>query len=131
MGNKSSDIVESSNLIKKIKHNLFFLRNDRTSAKPIDVERTEQIFYINYLQEGMVIFDIGAHIGELTLLFSRFIGQKGQVHTFEASRETFERLKNVCESANRKNVILNHKAVPCPNNYSGLQCIAYQPDLNP
>jgi FkbM family methyltransferase len=47
----------------------------------------------------------------LTLLFSRFVGPHGQVHAFEASCDTFGRLKTVCELTNRKNVILNRGAV--------------------
>jgi FkbM family methyltransferase len=80
-------------------------------ATHVEVERAEWTFYIKYLREGMVVFDVGAHIGELTLLFSRFVGQRGQVHAFEASSSVFERSRAVCEAARRKNVILNHTAI--------------------
>lgn len=78
---------------------------------PIEVEKAEQVFYIQYLQPGMVVFDVGANIGELSLLFSRFVGPQGQVHAFEASRDTFARLERVIETANRKNLYLNHVAL--------------------
>jgi len=80
-------------------------------ATPLEVERAEWIFYISSLREGMIVFDVGAYIGELTLLFSRFVGQQGQVHAFEASTKCFEKLKLVCELTGRSNVILNHLAL--------------------
>ncbi len=81
--------------------------------KPADfaeVERAEQIFYLEYLRQGMTVFDVGANVGELTLLFSRFVGG-GFVHAFEASSSTFKRLELVCDAAQRRNVVLNHLAL--------------------
>ena len=94
-------------LIRRFMHRL--LRT--SSAWPLEVERAEWTFYIKYLREGMVAFDVGAYVGELTLLFSRFVGQRGQVHAFEASSKAFKHLEAVCESAGRSNVILNHLAL--------------------
>ena len=51
-----------------------------------EVERAERIFYLEYLREGMTVFDVGANVGELTLLFSRFVGASGSVHAFEPAR---------------------------------------------
>jgi FkbM family methyltransferase len=80
-------------------------------ASPIEVEAAEQIFYISYLKQGMTVFDVGANIGELSLLFSRFVGTSGKVHAFEASKATFEKLSAVCHAANRPQIHLNHCAV--------------------
>lgn len=74
-----------------------------------DVEKAEECFYINYINPGMVVFDVGANIGELTLLFSRFAGKNGTVHAFEGSHDTFSRLSNIISLANKDNVILNNK----------------------
>lgn len=95
---------------KRIKSKLYNLSHKRI-ASPIEVERVEQIFYISYLKEGMTVFDIGANIGELTLLFSRFVGISGKVHAFEASKTTFEQLSTVCKISNRPQIYLNHSAV--------------------
>jgi FkbM family methyltransferase len=92
--------------LRKIKN--YFVKS---SAKPLEVEKSEQIFYIRYLQPGMTVFDIGANVGEISLLFSRFVGSEGSVHSFEASSETFKRLNSVCEILNQKQIFLNHKAV--------------------
>jgi FkbM family methyltransferase len=75
-----------------------------------EVERAERIFYLEYLREGMTVFDVGANVGELTLLFSRFAG-KGDIHAFEASRAAFQKLEIVCQAANRRNITLNHLAL--------------------
>lgn len=80
-------------------------------ATPMEVEQAEQTFYINYLRPGMTVFDIGANIGEMSLLFSRFVGTTGKVHAFEASKSTFEKLKIVCGLAMRSQIVLNYNAV--------------------
>ena len=80
-------------------------------SSPARVEKEEWAFYLSYLQEGMCVFDVGANIGELTLFFSRFVREAGVVHAFEATSSTFERLKAVCQMAERSNIVLNHAAV--------------------
>lgn len=86
------------------------MRRRNGSASMMEVERAEQMFYLQYLREGMVVFDVGANVVELTLLFSRFVGA-GQVHAFEASGRVFERLMSVINAAACSNVLLNHLAV--------------------
>ncbi|MCA1615554.1 MAG: FkbM family methyltransferase [Acidobacteria bacterium] len=87
-------------------------RPRRLPASYAEVERAEQIFYLEYLREGMTVFDAGAHVGELTLLFSRFAGTSGHVHAFEAGAEAFRRLEAICRAAGRRaNVTLNHLAL--------------------
>lgn len=76
-----------------------------------EVERAERIFYLKYLRDGMTVFDVGANVGELTLLFSRFVGAAGRVHAFEPTRRGFERLAAVCRAASLGNVRLNRLAL--------------------
>lgn len=76
-----------------------------------EVERAERIFYLKYLREGMTVLDVGANVGELTLLFSRFVGEPGSVHAFEASRAAFKRLELVCGATERRNIVLNQLAL--------------------
>lgn len=97
-------------------------RRIRNSAKTpeaasyAEVERAEQIFYLEYLREGMTVFDVGANVGELTLLFSRFTAG-GVVHAFEPSRAAFERLEIVCRAASRNNIVLNNLALADKNGF--------------
>ncbi len=72
-----------------------------------EIEKAEHIFYIQYMQPGMVAFDVGANIGEISLLFSRFVGLQGEVHSFECSPNTFNRLRETVAISNRKNIIQN------------------------
>lgn len=81
------------------------------SASPLAVEQAEQTFYIQYLKPGMVVFDVGAHVGELTLLFSRFVGSTGSVHAFEATTATYQRLQTLLKAAERANVVTHHLAL--------------------
>lgn len=76
-----------------------------------EVERAERIFYLEYLREGMTVFDVGANVGELTMLFSRFVGASGVVHAFEPTGRAFERLETVCRAASLRNVRLNRLAL--------------------
>ncbi len=75
------------------------------------VEKKEYIFYVNFLKDKMTVFDIGANIGELSLLFSKFISPNGVLHCFEPTPQTFDKLKSTVTLANRANVILNNIAV--------------------
>lgn len=78
---------------------------------PLLVEKNERIFYIQNINKGDVVFDVGANIGELTLLFSKFAGPKGHVHAFEPTPKTFEKLKSLLAICGRQNVYLNNMAV--------------------
>jgi FkbM family methyltransferase len=81
------------------------------AASFMEVERAERIFYLEYLREGMTVFDAGANVGELTLLFSRFVGEGGSVHAFEPSGAGFERLTAISRAAALRNVRLNQLAL--------------------
>jgi FkbM family methyltransferase len=76
-----------------------------------EVERAERIFYLSYLRPKMIVFDVGAFFGELTLLFSRSIGPDGCVHAFEPALNTHARLRALCDVTMLRNVRLNQAAV--------------------
>ena len=89
-------------------------RNRGAAAAPatfLEVERAERIYYLEILREGMTVFDVGANVGELTLLFSRFVGAGGSVHAFEPCGQAFGRLEAVCRAASLHNVRLNRLAL--------------------
>lgn len=46
-------------------------------------EYQKQKLMAEYIKDGMVCYDIGAHVGFYTLLFSRFTGRNGAVFSFE------------------------------------------------
>jgi FkbM family methyltransferase len=96
-------------------------RKQRSSPPPepaafAEVERAERIFYLEYLREGMTVFDVGANVGEMTLLFSRFVVD-GSIHAFEASSAAYKRLELVCDAAERRNIVFNHLALSDKNGF--------------
>jgi len=66
-------------------------------------------FFINFLKEGDIFIDIGAHLGFYSLLAARLVEKTGNVYSFEPTPRTFEFLrKNVLSVSN---VIINQAAV--------------------
>jgi len=61
-------------------------------------ETTE--FIKHFLKPGMVFVDVGAHLGEYTVLAAMILNHSGHVHAFEARPDVFEVL--------RRNIELNH-----------------------
>ena len=57
-----------------------------------DSELNEQKLVRNTVKEGMIIFDVGAHLGEYTKLFSLLVGSKGRVYAFEPTPGSFKKL---------------------------------------
>jgi FkbM family methyltransferase len=67
---------------------------------------------IDLVNSGDIIYDIGANIGFLTLLFARETGPNGQVHAFEALPENVARLNHNVEKNEFQNwVTIVHAAV--------------------
>ena len=83
----------------------------RFPASPEEVQEAEMEFYKDIIKEGMIIFDVGANIGQFSMLFSELVGQEGEVHCFEASSQTFQRLESKCNKSRFNNLFLNHLAV--------------------
>ena len=64
-----------------------------------------------FLQPGMVFWDVGAHIGEYTLLAAARVGQSGEVHAFEPNPESFRLLQRNVIRNGFTQVVLNRVAV--------------------
>jgi FkbM family methyltransferase len=101
----------AASVLRRLRRNLGVARASASPASFVEVERAERIFYLETLREGMTVFDVGANVGELTLLFSRFVGAASVVHAFEPCGQTFERLESVCRAASLRNVRLNRLAL--------------------
>lgn len=71
--------------------------------KEISYEFAIQEKILKFIQEGDLVFDIGANIGQYALPFSAKVGQKGKVISFEPDPNTFSLLQ------------LNKKANQCQN----------------
>jgi FkbM family methyltransferase len=101
----------AASILRRLRRNLGGARGATSPADFAEVERAERIFYLETLREGMMVFDVGANVGELTLLFSRSVGAAGVVHAFEPCGEAFGRLETICRAASLRNVRLNRLAL--------------------
>lgn len=63
------------------------------------------------IRPGMVVVDIGAHIGYYTRLFSRLVGKSGRVFAFEPCSENYPVLTKNLSAKEFQNVTLFNKAV--------------------
>jgi FkbM family methyltransferase len=68
-------------------------------------------FLTRFLKPGMIFFDAGAHIGEYVLLAASCIGDRGQVHAFEAQPATAVLLRQNCAANLLRNVVVNSCAL--------------------
>ena len=64
-------------------------------------------FVRQFLKPGMVFWDVGAHLGEYSLLASRLVGPSGHVEAFEPQSDTFAWLT--------ANISANHLANIAPH----------------
>jgi FkbM family methyltransferase len=68
--------------------------------------------FLRSIKPGDIVFDVGANIGEFTILLSHAVGSTGKVYAFEPVPRTFEILsRNVNRSRIANRVILNRCAV--------------------
>ena len=68
--------------------------------------------FLRSVKPGAIVFDVGANIGEFTILLSHAVGPNGKIHAFEPVPQTFERLtRNVKKSSINNRVILNNCAL--------------------
>jgi FkbM family methyltransferase len=60
----------------------------------------EKRLFLGLIRRGNVVFDVGANVGNFTILFADLVGTSGSVHAFEPIPPTFSLL---CERARREN----------------------------
>jgi len=75
-------------------------------------EKEECRFVTVFLKPGMIFLDIGANLGQYTLLAAQRVGPTGQVHSFEPSGRMYSELRyNVALNNLSDNCFLNEVAV--------------------
>jgi FkbM family methyltransferase len=94
----------------------------RISA-PVNSSPGTAIFYLGYsepetmavfkslLRPGMNVVDVGAHIGEYSIIASRAVGPSGSVYAFEAGEKIFPFLVQNVDQNGLSNVHAYHRAV--------------------
>jgi FkbM family methyltransferase len=86
----------------------------------------DQIIYdtaVQFIEEDSICLDIGANFGQMSIMFSKYIGQ-GRVHAFEAEPFVFEILSKNIEM-NKVNVVAHQGAV-----YKVSNEIVYFPEID-
>lgn len=68
-------------------------------------------FFRNVLKPGLVVFDVGANVGQFTLLAAKRVGTAGNVHAFEPAPEEYRKLSANVSLNGFSNVLLNHVAI--------------------
>lgn len=66
-------------------------------------------------KEGDCVIDLGAGIGEETLILSKLVGPRGEVFAIEAQPSTASILKHACDINNLKNVHVDNIAIADTN----------------
>ena len=62
----------------------------------------------NYINNGDVVYDIGAHVGYTSLFFSKLVSDNGSVHAFELIPNTANMLTITVKNANRQNIFIHN-----------------------
>ena len=71
----------------------------------------EQEYCKKILRPGMTVFDVGANIGQFTMLFASLVAPAGKVYAFEPCTDTIGRLKANILLNGLKNVVFEQAAV--------------------
>lgn len=70
----------------------------------------EKLAFLALVEKGDNVWDIGANVGNYTLLFSDIVGKRGRVHAFEPVARTFTRLEILMAHASNSNYALHQVA---------------------
>ncbi|NET35728.1 MAG: FkbM family methyltransferase, partial [Cyanothece sp. SIO1E1] len=92
------------------------VRNGYSIFKKVEVfsfnnERVEQLFVKNLVKPGMIAFDVGANLGDYSLLFANLVGASGKVFTFEPTSSIFSQLQEKIDQSNLNNIYAFQNAV--------------------
>lgn len=74
-------------------------------------EPEETKFFRQILHEEMTVVDVGANIGYFTVLFSKIVGERGRVISFEPDPGSYSILQKNVKENNLANVLAIQKAV--------------------
>ena len=69
------------------------------------------------VKEGSIIMDIGANVGDISMHFAKYTGEKGQVHSFEPDPMNFARITKNLSLNNFKNIQLNNLGMGSEESY--------------
>jgi FkbM family methyltransferase len=103
-----------TNFMKKAIHTLL-CRQPRLYGRilrALGSTNTEKKTLLRLVRDGDTVLDIGANVGDITLLLSHIVGRHGVTHAFEPVPPTFSQLsQRIAGECPFRNVILNNFAL--------------------
>jgi FkbM family methyltransferase len=87
-------------------------------------------FAAEFLEPGMVTFDVGANIGYYTLMFAEHVGTSGAVHAFEPTPRLTQRLRENVRLNSFTQVRVNEIAVADTVGTASLHLSCEDPEAN-
>ncbi len=93
-------------------------------------EIEKQKLIAKYVKEGMVCYDIGAHVGFCTLMFSKLVGKSGKVFSFEPNPFNLFYLLKHLELNKIENVRVFPFALWKDNGFFGFTLSSFESCLN-
>lgn len=70
-----------------------------------DYEKENVAFLTKTCKPGMTVIDIGAHLGLMSVIIAKLVGEKGKVFAFEPTPKTFLILKKIISLNNFNSII--------------------------
>lgn len=71
----------------------------------------DDIPFATLITPGQVVWDCGAYVGFYSAIFRKLVGSSGEVHTFEAAKPNYDRLRELPAINGWTNVHVHHMAV--------------------
>jgi FkbM family methyltransferase len=116
---KNVKLLEHCCIYTKYGTKMYLDKLDNVVSKDLAVnqiwEPNETKILQKIIQKDMNVIDIGANIGYYTILFSKWVGDKGKIFSFEPESENFRLLKKNINANKANNVITFQKAVSNQN----------------
>lgn len=78
-------------------------------------EKSLMDFFTTFIKEGDTVFELGAHIGYISLYYSKLVGANGKVYVFEPGANNLDYTRTNIENSKIKNIELVEKAVSDAN----------------
>jgi len=113
-GNKKSKKTKNLRLYKTVTGN-YYLPTDAHQDIVANTIKNNQVFEKDvvdlaskYIKPGDTVLDVGANFGQMSILFSKMVGDTGKVHSFDADDWIFEIFNKNIEANNKIGVIIPH-----------------------
>ncbi|WP_017305265.1 FkbM family methyltransferase [Spirulina subsalsa] len=92
-----------------------YKKQDILAQLALNPEQKEQKLVENLVPKGGTVFDVGANVGDYSILLSQLVGYFGRVYAFEPTSSIFMQLQTRLTEYQLNNITLTQKAVYAEN----------------